>query len=527
MFTDNKNFYPTSEKLVFKMLEKLRGDKLGMSCISSITYVLEPSCGKGNIIEAYEKYYETNCKRNIEYNKKASDYVKFDAIELDENLNKLLKGKGINVVGEDYLTFEPQRFYDLIIQNPPFDEGDKHLLASIRIQSRIGGKILCLLNAETLKNPYSNTRKELVQLIKQYNGQVEYIENAFSDSERETDVETALVYIDVPMISDDTIFERHFKRDNPDIHIDSFKALMPNKNLLEKMCFECDLIKKSTTELFKEKMRINTLLDGFGLKSKVSICDDSCNPKVLTINEYINKINLSYWQKFIEISEFKNKLPSKLRDNFSYNMEKQKDIAFNIESVRYFYEQLIQSIPKSYEETVAKVFDTLTYKSYYSDTMWNSNIYLYSGWKTNSCYKINNKSIIGYYGDYMYRVPETLNDLNIIFNNIKGTKYNIDTNEIVEAIKRCDKNIETEHFILDCYKKQTIHIKYKNKEHLQVFNILSGKGKNALPPDFGQKSYSSMDEEEKRIVKDFGLTIDEYDTFVLNQASSNNYLRLN
>jgi len=391
----------------------------------------------------------------------------------------------------------------------------------------VGGKILCLLNAETLKNPYSNQRKQLLKLIEQYNGYIEYIDNAFSNSERETDVETAFVYINVPMSDTETMFEREFKRENPDIHVDNLQSLMPSVNKLEKLVFEYKIIKNASIELFKEQMRLGKLLNGFGIDNMIRISDDKVHADKLTVNGFICHLTLKYWNKFIEETDFKKKLPSKLRDNFSCNMEKQQNIAFTIENVRYFYEELMQSIPKSYEETVAKVFDDLTYKSYYSDTMWNSNIYLYSGWKTNSCYKINNKSIIGYYGSYMYRVPDTLNDLNIIFNNIKGTKYNIDTNEIVEAIKRCDKNIETEHFILDCYKKQTIHIKYKNKDHLQVFNILAGKGKNALPPDFGQKSYSSMNEEEKRIVAEFGLTVNEYDTLTLSQASSNNYLRLN
>ena len=39
--------------------------------------------------------------------------------------------------------------------NPPFSEGDKHLLKAINIMKN-GGQIVCILNAETIKNPYSN-----------------------------------------------------------------------------------------------------------------------------------------------------------------------------------------------------------------------------------------------------------------------------------------------------------------------------------------------------------------------------------
>ena len=517
MFIDNKNFYPTSPKMVELMLKKVIE-------IRAIKYILEPSCGKGNIIDSFREYYNKQFSSSYYSSKDADKDLLFDVIELDENLSNMLRGQGLNVIWDDFLTFEPQRFYDLIIMNPPFDKGCDHLLKAISVQERIGGQIVCLLNAETLKNPYSNNRKQLLQLIEKYNGDVEYIQNAFSDAERQTDVETALIFINVPMTNNETIFEKHFKRDNEDLHIDNLQSLVPNMNKLEKLVFEADLIKKSTIELFKEQMKINNLLEGFGLKSIVRICDDKVHPDIFSVNSFINKINMSYWNKFIEETDFKSKLPSKLRDNFTYNMEKQENITFNIQNVRYFYEELIQAIPKSYEETVAKVFDDITSKAYYSDKDWNKTIHLYNGWKTNSCYKINNKSIISDWTGYYSNFPSILNDLNIIFSNISGIKYNINNDEVRDAIKRCEKNIETEFFILDCYKKGTIHIKYKNQEYLNQFNILAGKGKNALPPDFGQKKYSDMNEEEKNLVKEFGLNVQEYDNLTIN--SNNNYLRI-
>lgn len=520
MFTNNDQFYPTPKELVFKMLDKLSDEKY---VLASIKYILEPNCGKGDIVQAYREYYNKKYSNKYWSNKKADAELNFDVIEFDKNLNSLLRGQNYNVVWDDFLTFDPPRFYDLIIMNPPFLNGADHLLQAIRIQERVGGKILCLLNAETIKNPYSNSRKQLAQLIKEYNGEIEYIENTFSDAERTTDVEIALIYIDVPMTNTETMFEKEFKRENPDLHVDNLQYLMPNMNALEKLVFEYNIVKNSSIELFKEQMKVSNLLKGFGIENMVSLCDEKVHADKLTLNSFIAHVTLKYWNKFIEETEFKKKLPSKLKDNFSCNMEKQQNIAFTIENVRYFYEELINAIPKSYEETVAKVFDDLTYKSYYSDSMWNSNIHLYNGWKTNSCYKINNKSIIGYYGDYMYRVPDTLNDLNIIFNNISGENYDIDNNEVINAIKRCDKNIDTPHFYLDAYKKQTIHIKYKNKQHLEIFNVLTGKGKGALPPDFGTKPYTDMNTEEQDLVKEFGLTVQGYNSL----GVTNNYLRLN
>jgi hypothetical protein len=523
MFNDNPDFFPTPKELVFKMLDKLNEEN--KHTIGGIRYILEPSAGKGNIIKYYKEYYDKQYSSYWSGKNRAEKDLTFDAIELDENLRNLLRGKGVNLVHDDFLTYEPQRFYDLIIMNPPFSDGDKHLLHAItNIQSRIGGKILCLLNAETLKNPYTNIRRDLLNKIKQYNGYIEYIDNAFSDAERETDVETAFVYIDVPMQKDETIFERHFKRDNPDIQVDNFQALLPKMSKLQQLVFECDMLKKSTIELFTEKMRVNKLLNNFGITFNISICETSYKAEPLTINEFINSANLKYWNKFIEETDFKKKLPSKLRDNFNYNMERQKDITFNMENVHYFYEQLIKSIPKSYEETVAKIFDDLTNKWSYTDSLWNKSVHYYDGWRTNNCYKVVGKSIIPYSTNYLYRVPDVLIDLNIIFNNIQGKQYNIDNKEVIDAIKNYEKDIDTEHFLLDSYKKGTIHIKYKDKKALEIFNILAGRSKNWLPPDFGQKKYTDMDEKEKQLVKEFGLSLQEYTLITL--ENNVNYLKL-
>jgi len=364
--------------------------------------------------------------------------------------------------------------------------------------------------------------------LEKYNSDIEYIQNAFSEAERQTDVETAMIYINVPMTNDETIFEREFKRDFKDINFTSFQALVPNMNKLETLIFECDLIKKSTIELFKEKFKIEKMLEGMNLKSKIQICDDCCKPNVLSINSFINKINLEYWQKFIDETDFKNRLPSKLKNNFTYNMEKQENITFNMDNVKYFYDELVKSIPQSYEETVAKLFDDLTYKYVYTDSAWNKTIHYYSGWKTNKCYKIDKRCIIKCSHGYLYSLPDELTDLNIIFENISGIKDNINDykdgkrDKILKAIERCEKNIETEFFTLDSYKKGTLHITFKNQEYLDQFNILANKGKNWLPSDFGQKSYENMTEEEQVLVENFGITVEQY----MRYTKQKDYLRL-
>ncbi len=52
------------------------------------------------------------------------------------------------------------------VMNPPFSEGDKHLAKALDLQQH-GGMVVCLLNAETLRKPYTKLRKTLKERLKE------------------------------------------------------------------------------------------------------------------------------------------------------------------------------------------------------------------------------------------------------------------------------------------------------------------------------------------------------------------------
>ena len=205
LYTDlDEQFYPTPENVVKKMLEGLDFDM--------INTVLEPSAGKGNIVEGILKH----TGKRYDY-----PHVDIDCIELDENLQSILREKcrtynedyedRTQLVWNDFLTYDPYKKYDLIIMNPPYKKGAEHLLKAINLQKN-GGSIVCILHAETIKNPYTNIRKELVKQLDKYNADIEYIEDAFVSAERKTSVEIALIrlYIE-PKPSDSCIYDKFEK----------------------------------------------------------------------------------------------------------------------------------------------------------------------------------------------------------------------------------------------------------------------------------------------------------------------------
>lgn len=79
--------------------------------------------------------------------------------------------------------------------NPPFSKGDEHLLKALDMQKN-GGYIICILNAETIRNPYTLKRKELVRRLE--GAAIEFLQQEFTQAERKTEVEIAVVKIQIP-----------------------------------------------------------------------------------------------------------------------------------------------------------------------------------------------------------------------------------------------------------------------------------------------------------------------------------------
>ena len=125
-----KTFYPTPELLAEKLLG---GIKWNM-----VDCVLEPSAGKGDLalFAAKKMFYARHSypphdDRSI---REAAEEADIDCIEIDALLRNTLEGRGFRVIHDDFLSFETQKRYSLIVMNPPFDQGAEHLF-------RLSGKL--------------------------------------------------------------------------------------------------------------------------------------------------------------------------------------------------------------------------------------------------------------------------------------------------------------------------------------------------------------------------------------------------
>lgn len=168
----NADFYPTPANVIEIMTN-------GYHIQNKI--ILEPSAGKGNIVD----YLLQNGAKEI------------IACEKEADLRKILAGK-CKVIENDFLQVQSHQVshIDFIIMNPPFSADEKHILHAYDI-APAGCHIIALCNLNTVKNPHTNIREKLNNII-EANGSYEELEDCFSKAERSTNVKVALVRIQKP-----------------------------------------------------------------------------------------------------------------------------------------------------------------------------------------------------------------------------------------------------------------------------------------------------------------------------------------
>jgi predicted RNA methylase len=493
MFGDD--FYPTPSNLIDKMLE--------MTDLAKISTVLEPSAGRGDILDRLKE---------IEH-RSYGPAKTYDAIEIDEELSMVLEGKGYKPIARDFLNFHSFRSYDLVIMNPPFSAGDKHLLKAIELQQH-GGQILCLLNAETIRNPYTNTRKELVALIAKHGGSVEYVENAFSDAARKTSVEVALVHLDIG-------------RDKPVSEI--LKNLVEAQQLTDAAdansqdLIEGDYIRGAVRRYELEtKAGLKLLAEYEAMKPLLSSSFTDETRPILEIsvdgdrygnnrNKLVQCMRMKYWKELFQAKEFGALFTSKTRGDYEKRIADLGRYEFDISNIKQMQIELSQSMLSSLDESIVRLFDE--FSNQYWDEQSN-NIHYYNGWKTNKAFIVNKKVITrmqawewsGFRPTY-HGTTEKLIDIHKVFSYLDGALSN-NMDGVYAALQQAEatgrsRAIELPYCRVDFYKKGTAHITFTDERLLKKFNLIGSQSKGWLPPDYGKKAYADMSEDHQTIVDSF------------------------
>lgn len=154
-YTDAKNefqYFPTPEELARQLAAEAE-IRDGENC-------LEPSAGRGAIAE-----YMPGC----------------DCIELNADNRQFLIDNGFNVIAEDFMKFEPQKDYDVIVMNPPFckQQDIAHVTKAISTAKRC---VIAIMSASVMWRTDKRTA-EFRALVESFGGTIDPLpEKAFKES---------------------------------------------------------------------------------------------------------------------------------------------------------------------------------------------------------------------------------------------------------------------------------------------------------------------------------------------------------
>lgn len=524
-----EDFYPTPESVIEQMLDGLNLDL--------IEDVLDLAAGRGVISDYILKQKEARC-----YGYGRERLARVDVVEINPDFHDVLRGKGFHLVHNDILTFETLKVYHLIIANFPFSIGADCLQRALALVERNGGHLRCLVNAETIRRPSTNLRKSLVQRLEQLGAKITFLPGAFVAGERPTKVDAALIKLHVEREEAPSIILDHLKRAehhadsiNPDAQIveADFAASMVARFNLEarlgiRFVQEYDALKPHILDRIKSeddeydysgpllKLEIKGVKGSFEHTSTAG-----------SINAYLAGLREKYWRLLINDPRFNRVYTSNVLQELQAKLTELRDYDFTLFNIGELIREMRSKIVEGIESSILTLFDELSRKFTYDESIHNGNVHYFNGWKTNKAYKINRRVILPMNGlsawtgrtKLDYHIHQRLADMVKVFNYLSPDR--IDVSLLVAgacdaADRHQDFDIDLRYFKVKFFKKGTAHITFLDEKLLAKFNIFGSQRKHWLPPAYGKKSREDMSAEERDTVDGFheGLPI-TYDEVVI------------
>lgn len=540
-------FYPTPPELIARMVKGIISQK-------GIKSILEPSAGKGDIIDfiALAKNYLQDHWRYSHYTEEIEfadkiqliinndvveafkqgkrrtfrDSKHIECVEIDRNLCAILKDKDYRVHNEDFLQFNDDKHYDLIIMNPPFSNGDEHLLKAISIAEKTGSKIVCLLNAETIRNPYSNKRKELLKQLGKYDTEYEFVQGAFTEAERKTDVEVVIVRVNIPTPFNnksriwEELEEKEIDIDEGGIPTEIVSADDTLKAAVKLYKRELEAGKRLIEEYLALKPYLSSTFETDDTPEYMKGCTltlfNDVKHKSLDWNDYVYSVRYKYWYQLLHNPAFIGNLTSNLRAEYFDNIKEFAHKDFSLKNIYAVKIDILNHLTKGIEEKIVGLFEKLSYEH---SLECEKNVHYFNGWASNSAFKINKKIVIPYvncwdhiFKEYKYSFSDLktlLDDIEKCFDFLAIEKNdNIYERDLSTWLYHYEQTQQTKklcfkYFDVDVFKKGTAHIKFRDEEVLKRFNLYGCQHKGWLPPSYGKKSYNDMTESEKKVIDEY------------------------
>lgn len=389
----NQDFYPTPDHIISMMTS-------GMS-LSGNT-VLEPSAGSGNIVD-----YLKGMGANVV------------ACENDQRLKHIVAAK-CTLLKDDFLsvTSEEISHINYIVMNPPFSRGSSHLLHAWRV-APAGAQIVCLLNEGTLKHAHGDTTRELKSVVESY-GNITSLGEAFSQSERKTDVRVDMVRIFKPKAGDQE-FDGFFMEEEPEEQ--GSYGIMKHSDIRE-------IVGRFVTavKLFEEQEAIAEKIEQICTPFKTGSFAFTMeyNNQVSTKDRFKIELQKKAWKSIFEKMKLDKYLTKGVMNNINAFCENQQKVPFTMKNIHLMIDIIVGTAKQNFEKALVEVIDNFTRHH-------DENRFGVKGWKTNAGHLLNKKFIMPYTVELNYHggmgvkynstYVEHLDDLIKVLCNLTGTDY--------------------------------------------------------------------------------------------------------
>ncbi len=366
---DNLQFYPTPPDLARRMWKKFKND---------FVRVLEPSAGNGDLL----------CNHPFEYEWGRRGAPGIDCCEIDVSRHATLRASRFNVVGLDFLQYGSGAHYSHIIMNPPFAEGAKHVLKAWDILW--DGEIVAIVNAETIRNPFTRERQFLAKLIGAH-GEVEFVEGAFAvgEVERKTDVDVAIVYLRKRANADSIVGDllAELRRDTNAEGLagqyKEFNALALPNSAVENMVIAFDAAVQSMRDSVFSEARAGyyaSLLGATMAERSGEMEKKSAKVSAEWVQKQIGERYLDLkdraWTNILRSSNITSRLSSAVQRRLESEFEQIKQLEFTVSNIYGFICGLIDQQGRLQIDMICDVFDEIC-KFHSENACW------FKGWKSN------------------------------------------------------------------------------------------------------------------------------------------------
>ncbi|HEY0170277.1 MAG TPA: DUF4942 domain-containing protein [Pyrinomonadaceae bacterium] len=508
-----EDLYPTPRAVIIKMLAGIK--------LNEVDNVLDLGAGRGDI----SQYIAESWKHGYSYRSRGG----IDVVEINPDLQAMLRGKGLRLVHDDILTFSTQKVYDLIIANFPFSIGAECLQVALNLLERNGGHLRCLVNAITIRRPATRLAERVKNRLLELGAEIEYLPEEFTSAERPTKVEGAFIKLHVE------------KPEAPSILLDSLKkaeaveveeegaAHLVEANfkaeLIARFNVECSLGVNLINEYFALKPHMTNRIKRQGeenhsdytsqlIKLEVEGADKwGIKSQGEYVNAYLSGLRYKYWASLLRDPRFSRLFTSNILTELDSKLDELKDYDFTPFNIQALYEELTAKIVEGIEASILSLFDKCTQKYAWDESIHNKNVHYFNGWRTNKAHKINKKVILPVNGICAYlnrlesRVVDDLRDMVKVFNYLSDDRADVRL-LVGNAVEYADRtrdftDIDLRYFTVTYYKKGTCHIRFKDQRLLDKLNIYAARKRGWLPPAYGKTAYEDLRTEEREVVDSF------------------------